>query len=289
MEKILITGSSGFIAKNLISYLSINSIVKTLSLNSNDYKIDLSREVPKINEEFDIVIIVAGIAHKNVKNKYNTNINIVQNFLKGFSLEKLPKKIVLISSVSVYGLLKGENIDENHPLRATDSYGKSKIVIEAITEKWCIIYNVQFTTLRLPLVVGTETPGNFKLFLRQIKAGFIFLINNGSNKKSVLHIDDLCKFIKIASNYPGIYNLTDGFNPSILQLYKKINNDYNKIYIFNVPFILALIFSYIGTILFLPINYHFFIKYTSTLTFDDTKARNTFNWKPESVLKKYLS
>jgi nucleoside-diphosphate-sugar epimerase len=289
MDKILITGSSGFIARNLISYLSKNYLIKTLSLNSNDYKIDLSNEVPNIIEKFDIVIILAGIAHKNVKNKYNLNINIIQNFFNGFSLDKLPKKIVLISSVSVYGLSKGEKIDENYPLRALDSYGKSKIVIETITDKWCKINNVQCTILRLPLVVGTDTPGNFKLLLRNIKFGFILLINNGSNRKSILHIDDLCRFIIKSSNYPGIYNLTDGINPSISQLTKKLNNDYNKKNIYNIPFFLPLIFSYIGSIFFLPINYNFFLKYTSTLTFDDSKARKTFNWKPESVLTKNLS
>jgi nucleoside-diphosphate-sugar epimerase len=289
MEKILITGSSGFIAKNLISYLSKNYLIKTLSLNSKDYKIDLSNEVPNIIEKFDIIIIVAGIAHKNVKNKYNLNINIIQNFLNGFSLDKLPKKIVLISSVSVYGLSKGDKIDENYPLRAFDSYGKSKIVIETITDNWCKINNVQCTILRLPLVVGSDTPGNFKLLLRNIKSGFILLINNGSNRKSILHIDDLCRFIIKSSYYPGIYNLTDGINPSISQLTKKLNNDYNKKNIYNIPFFLPLIFSYIGSIFFLPINYNFFLKYTSTLTFDDSKARNTFNWKPESVLTKYLS
>mgnify|MGYP000615923715 CR=1 FL=1 len=88
MDKILITGSSGFIAKNLISYLSKNYFIKTLSLNSNDYKIDLSTEVPNIIEKFDIVIIVAGIAHKNVKNKYNLNIGIQfkEDYYFGFNL-----------------------------------------------------------------------------------------------------------------------------------------------------------------------------------------------------------
>ena len=285
--KILITGSKGFIAQNLISFLSPDSYIKTLSINSNDYKVDLIKEIPSINEKFDIVIILAGIAHKTIKNKCNYNIKIVNNLLKGFSISSMPKKIILISSVSVYGLVSGQNIVENSPLLAKDEYGISKILIESITQDFCYVNKVSLTILRLPLVVGTNTPGNFKSLLKNIKYGIIVTVNFGVARKSIIHIDDLCNYIKVMPDYPGIYNLTDGIHPSMLDIINKLNN--NNKNVFNIPYYMGLIFSYIGTILFLPFNYKLYKKYTSTLTFDDTKARSAFCWNPSPALERKVS
>ena len=50
--------------------------------------------------------------------------------MRGLEKSGVPKKFVFVSSVSVYGLDAGANINEEYPLLAKDAYGKSKIEAE---------------------------------------------------------------------------------------------------------------------------------------------------------------
>ena len=178
--KILLTGSNGFLGKVLYSELKSHNI-KTLSRNNSLYNFDLTTSIPYFDISFDTVIHSAGKAHLVPKNEFDKkSINLInvlgtQNLLNGLS-NFLPKQFVYISSVSVYGLIDGENINETYPLLAKDPYGKSKIEAEVIIKKWCDENNVICTILRLPLIVGVNPPGNLGSMIRGIKKGYYFNI-----------------------------------------------------------------------------------------------------------------
>ena len=109
----LITGSNGFLGKELVRELtgSINFIC--LSRRSCDYKLCLEKNVPLFKHDFDMVVHAAGLAHVSSKDMVNVNlfnqVNVLgtQNLLKGLERRKLPKAFVFISSVAVYGLSEG--------------------------------------------------------------------------------------------------------------------------------------------------------------------------------------
>jgi nucleoside-diphosphate-sugar epimerase len=288
---ILLTGSNGFLGKNLINYLSAK-IIKTLNRSDSDYEVDLSLNAPCFKDNFETVIHNAGKAHFIPRSKadiaafYDVNVLGTKNLLIGLS-KSPPKRFVFISSVSVYGLVFGQNINESRALLANDPYGKSKIEAEDVVKKWCDENNVICTILRLPLVVGFNPPGNLGSMIRGIKKGYYFDIVGGNAKKSMVLAYDVSKCILRAAEVGGTYNLTDGYHPSFYELSKLIASHYGRKFIPNMPFFLAKILATTGDILGskFPFNSDKFKKITSTLTFDDSKAREAFGWNPTPVLK----
>jgi len=294
--KILLTGSNGFLGKTLFNYLIKDNIILTLNRKDSNYNCDLSVNMPYIDEEFDLVIHAAGKAHFKPKNKEEgdlfkkVNIDGLLNLINGFNKENLPKRFVFISSVSVYGKNSGELLNEETNLNANDYYGLSKIKSEKILKKWCEDNNVLLTILRLPLIVGKNPPGNLSKMIHAIKKRRYFNIGNGSAKKSMVLAEDIAKYILIASNFGGTYNLTDGKHPSFKEISFKIAAELNQKRIYYIPYSIAFLaahfLSFFGTLS--PFNLDVFYKMTSNLTFSDDLARKSFNWAPTSVLDKNI-
>jgi len=214
------------------------------------------------------------------------NIKLTQNLLKGLEKKNI-SKFIFISSVSVYGLVEGDLINEDQELKASDPYGLSKIHSELIITEWCNLNNVKLTILRLPLIVGLNPPGNLASMLKGIKNGYYFNIDGGLTKKSMVLCSDISKYLLNASEIGGVYNLTDGYHPSFSEFSNQIANQLNKSKPVNMPFLLARMAAKFGDLLGskAPINTNKLKKITSNLTFDDTKAREAFGWNPTPVLE----
>lgn len=290
---ILLTGANGFLGGYIGKRLAVANEVHSLSRTGSNYNCNLAKEIPSFLRDFDVVIHSAGKAHKIVKNEtdiqgfYNVNVTGTLNLLKGLDKREPPKYFVFISSVSVYGLVKGEIISEDHLLLTNDAYGKSKIEAEKIIVKWCNKHNVTCTILRLPLIVGTNPPGNLGAMINSILRGFYFNIDGGTAKKSMVLATDVAKYILRASEVGGIYNLTDGYHPNFNELSDLIAKQLGKKKIKNLSKPIARFIAKVGDILGsrAPINSEKLKKITSTLTFDDSKARAAFGWSPTPVLE----
>ena len=284
--KILLTGSSGFLG-NLIAYYNSENIILTLNRSKGNFICDLGISVPNFNSNFDIVIHNAGKAHSIPKTEeeklsfFQVNVLGTKNLLKGLET-KIPKQFVYISSVSVYGLEYGENIDEVTLIKAKDPYGLSKIQAEQLVLDWCDQHNVICTILRLPLLVGKNPPGNLGAMIRAIQKGYYFNIGGGKAKKSMVLAEDVACFIPVIAPIGGIYNLTDGVHPT----FKELSTAIAKKKMFNLPLPLVRIMAKIGDLLGnkAPLNSMKIKKITSDLIFDDSKAREK-GWNPQSVLE----
>jgi nucleoside-diphosphate-sugar epimerase len=292
---ILVSGSSGFLGSYICNYL-INSSLSYYSIGRTNCDIycDLSLSIPTFNQKFDLVIHAAGKAHFLPKTEidkqafFNVNFIGTENLLNGLEDSKsIPKAFVYISSVSVYGIDSGNNIGEDQPLLAQDPYGLSKITAEELIIEWCAKRNVICTILRPPLLVGSNPPGNLGIMINGIKKGFYFNISGVKSKKSMVLASDVAKFILKASYVGGIYNLTDGYNPIFSELSFCIAKQVNKKFLPIIPKFIAIILAKIGDKIGpqFPINSNKLLKITSSLTFNDSKAREAFGWDPTPVLK----
>jgi nucleoside-diphosphate-sugar epimerase len=292
MKKILLTGSSGFLGKVILEHLNIYNIYE-LNRNNGYYQVNLEKEIPIFKDNFIMVIHAAGIAHKipnfDIEEQafFDINVNGTKNLLRGLSENKVPKYFVFISSVSVYGVSSGLSISEESPLMAKDPYGLSKIESELIVRKWCEENNVVCTILRLPLVVGSNPPGNLGSMIKGIQKGYYFNIDGGKTKKSMVLAEDVAKAILKVSWIGGIYNLTDGYHPSFSELSNHISIQLGKGKPMPMPMWLVRIIAKFGDLLGskAPLNTNKLKKITSDLTFDDSKARVAFGWNPTPVLE----
>lgn len=291
--KILITGSSGFLGRNIIQTNCKKFSITQLSRSDSDLNVDLSQQQPQINQIFDLVVHAAGKAHVVPKTEaerqefFDVNVTGTQNLLRG--LEKapgLPKCFVFISSVAVYGLEKGHLISEDASLLAQDPYGRSKIEAEKIIEEWCAKNNVVCTILRLPLLAGPNPPGNLKSMISGIKKGYYFNIAGGEAKKSIVLAQDVAEIIPTAAKVGGIYNLTDGYHPNFSELSQLIAQQLGRSKPLNMPMWIAKLLAKIGDLLGskAPVNSDKLNKITSDLTFDDSKAKGVLEWKPTRIL-----
>jgi nucleoside-diphosphate-sugar epimerase len=286
-----LTGSSGYIGKQIIQSYSDKYSLDTLSRSGGVFHIDLSKNIPVFYDVYDLVIHAAGIAHVIPKAKeeigfYNTNVTITNNLLKGLT-PLVPKRFVFISSVSVYGLLTGNEVDENYSLDAKDPYGKSKIESEEIVARWCDEHGVVCTFLRLPLVVGANPPGSLGSMIRGIQNNYYVNIGGGNARKSMVLAVDVANAIIDASCVGGIYNLTDGYHPSFSELSDLVSIQLGKRKSVNIPMWLAKLLASCGDVLGKDalINTGKLNKICSDLTFDDSKARIAFGWNPKHVLE----
>lgn len=295
-SSIVLTGSSGFLGKTIIDKLSLQR-VKVVSIGrhlNDDIFCDLSLTPPLMpSHNIDVVIHLAGKAHVVPKNDteiqaiFDVNVKGTQNLLLGIELNgMLPKSFIFISSIAVYGLDQGNNIDETTPLLAKDPYGLSKIQAEQIVLDWCKNNNVICTILRLPLLVGDNPPGNLGAMINSIKKGYYFNIGGGLVRKSMVLTEDVANILLKISEIGGVYNLTDGYHPSFYELSNVLANRYSKSRIFNISFPIAKCIALIGDVFGrkFPINSKKLKKLTTELTFDDTKVKQVIIWNPKKVL-----
>lgn len=290
--KVLIAGASGFLGNIILSHFKENDKVSTLSRSSQaDYLCDIEKWIPVIEDKFDLVIHNAGKAHlipqssSDIDSFYKVNYHGTVNLLK--ALESYPpRNFIFISTVAVYGLLRGINIPEESPLLATDAYGKSKLLAENAIVDWCSRNNVKCTILRLPLVVGKNAPGNLGAMVQAIKKGYYFNIGDGTARKSMILSTDIPKVIEKAIGVEGIFNLSDGYHPSFKEISGLIGNSVGRS-VHSIPKSLARLAAKFGDIVGnrFPLNSDKLRKLTEDLTFDNTKARLAFNWEPTPVLE----
>lgn len=291
--KVLVTGATGFLGNAIINELQDHEIY-TLARKKAAITIDLKERVP-IVPNVDLVIHAAGKAHTLALNKFNINeyyrVNVegTINLLKGLQNSVIPKYFVFISSVAVYGKEEGTQIDEKFPLDAKSPYGLSKIKAEELITAWCEANNVLCTILRLPLVAGPNTPGNLGAMIEGIKKGYYFNIDNGLAKKSIVLAEDVAKIVVKASQIGGTYNLTDGNHPSFKELSVVISSQLCKRPPLSIPYAIVKVLALIGDVLggIIPINSNKLNKLTSSLTFNDNKARELLKWRPSPVLKNF--
>jgi len=294
--KVLVTGASGFLGRYVIDELEhLNYNISTIGRHENSTIIaDLSKELPLLSNQYDMVIHIAGKAHvvpkteKEAQEFYFVNHKGTQNLINAFQHQ--PNYFVFISTVSVYGLDFGENITENAPLNAVEPYGKSKIMAEKEIISWGKSKNVKTTVLRVPLIFGTNPPGNLKSMINAIRKKYYFNIGKGDVRKSMVFAKDIATFIPNIAKQGGIYNLTDGYHPSFKELSDKIAGHYKMNPPISLNRFIVSIAANIGEFTQkiirkkMPINKRQFKKMTEPLTFNDKKAR-TFGWNPRRIIE----
>ena len=123
MRKLLFTGASGFLGYNIRPILEKTYDIHTIGLTDNDdFKINMAKEVPPINLHYDVVLHAAGKAHTVPKTEaekqvfYDVNYQGTVNLCNALENAAVPKALVFISTVAVYGCEFGELITEEHPL-----------------------------------------------------------------------------------------------------------------------------------------------------------------------------
>lgn len=300
-DSALLTGASGFLGKQILDVLSIHydfSIIGRSALKSDNkryFQLDLAKEKTKDLPSFKLVIHCAGKAHvvprtpEEEDEFYQVNLQGTINLCDSLvNSNAIPESFVFMSTVAVYGVDNGELIVEDHPLDGKTPYAKSKILSEKYLLEWSEKHNVRLLILRLPLIAGPNPPGNLGAMIRGIATSRYLSIGKAGAHKSIVWANDIAELIPSAAKVGGIFNLTDGKHPSFRELEICIAAALGKKVPASIPLAIAKVIGRVGDLLGkrAPINSEKLSKITSTLTFDDRKARVLLNWNPSGVIEK---
>ncbi|MBP1154393.1 MULTISPECIES: NAD-dependent epimerase/dehydratase family protein [unclassified Paenibacillus] len=196
MKKILITGITSYVGTSLEKWLEkfpTRYSIDSISLRNDSWK-------EKDFSKYDVVFHVAGVAHVSTDPKleetyYKINRDLTINSAKKARAEGV-KQFIFMSSIIVYGDSSNNKrvIDKNTLPTPSNFYGNSKLQAE---EGIKYLDNDKFRVviLRPPMIYGKGSKGNYPKLAKA--AQILPLFPDINNERSMLHIDNLCEFIKL--------------------------------------------------------------------------------------------
>lgn len=254
--KIAISGSTGFIGKQLSDYL-LQSGNELIVISRGDIA-GGSNQLAKVIKSADVIINLAGapvLQRWTEKNKQlilysrvNTTRLLVDAVLKNLP-ERCPQVFISASAIGIYN-----NIgcyDEMSNELGTDFLATVCKAWESETDDLKTV-NLRLCTVRIGIVLGT-TGGSLGKMLPIFKAGLGGRIGSGKQPFSFIHISDFCRAIEhliINNKSKGVYNLV-GPEPTTNSLFTNIlSGNLHRPAFFSVPeFALKLIYGEASEIL----------------------------------------
>jgi nucleoside-diphosphate-sugar epimerase len=246
-SKILITGVSGFIGRNVLkqliqNYDSITAIIRpgTKHQRIEEFvdrvkfaEIDLT-DIPTLKEyldenSFEIIIHIGAVrGGRKLSNSdyFDANINATEQLV--INARDNDSKFIFCSSVGVFGAIPLELPAKNSTKRQEDNYYHfTKIRAEAIIQKY-VLYGLKAAIIRPSITYGTNDYGFPFTLTKLIDKKLLFL----PDKDVIIHLANINvitqSFIRLVEiDYqPGIcYNVADSHPVELHKLADFINNE----------------------------------------------------------------
>lgn len=198
MKKILITGANSYIGTSFerwVSKWSDKYRVDSISVRDNEWK-------EKSFSEYDIIFHVAGIAHVDAKPEmealyYKINRDLTIDVAKKAKQDGI-KQFIFMSSIIVYGdsskIGQRRIITRNTEPSPSNFYGDSKLQaekgIKSLEDE-----DFKVVIIRPPMIYGKGSKGNYPKLAKAAQK--LPLFPDVCNERSMLHIDNLCEFVKL--------------------------------------------------------------------------------------------
>ena len=276
MRNIAVTGSSGFVGKNLLEFYKDNSAISVLPLKL--------KETNNISFASSIyaVIHLAGIAHdlnnsKVSQDYYDVNSDLTKKVYDAFLLSEARIFIFLSSVKAVTDKIDDFLTEEMVPNPKTD-YGKSKRAAEVYILGKAVPANKKVFILRPCMIHGPGNKGNLNVLFHFAKKSFPWPLGLFYNERSFCGIDNLLfvidELIKRENITPGIYNIADDGTVSTTQLVKWIAKSLEKkMIIVNVPKWIVYLLAKIGDLINSSFNSHSLTKLTENYAVSNLKIK----------------
>lgn len=283
MDKLLVTGITGFVGTNLSDYLAARYDLVGVSRTPSEIKNCKSYQDLKI-EDFSGVKALVHLAGKSYDPKSETNNNnayfqanteLTKKLYDDF-LRSDCKTFVYISSVKAVADSVADELTEEVVCKPKTAFGKSKIEAERY-----ILNNLQdhkrVYVLRPCMIHGPGMKGNLNLLYKMVYRGIPYPLGAFKNKRSFLSVHNLCYVItelvssKIES---GVYNVADDIPIATSKLVHLIGSSINKkVRVINLPKGIIRIAARFGDFLPLPLNTERLSKLTDDFVISNQKLK----------------
>lgn len=275
MNRVLITGSTGFVGSYLQNYFKFY------------YELDILSVRYKKEQQFEIlsqaIIHLAGKAHDLKKvstpqDYYEANFELTKQLFDAF-LTSESSVFVFMSTVKaasdeVKGILK-EDVIPNPKTH----YGISKHQAEEYILNKKLPQGKRVYILRPCMIHGDGNKGNLNLLYQLVSKGFPWPLGAFENQRSFLSIENLCFIVKeLLENQSipsGIYNVADDKPLSTNELIELLGESLNKkVHILNLSKDIIKSLVKFGDFLHLPLNSERLQKLTENYLVSNEKIIN---------------
>jgi nucleoside-diphosphate-sugar epimerase len=222
MQKILITGATGFVGKSLVPVL-IDSGYHVLCAVSKQTewlkasqvvidRLELMTDWKEILLGVDVIIHLAAKVHVmegNVPLEEFCKVNsAATKKLAEQAAQCGVKRFIFMSSIKVNGefTVEGAPFTEENGLEIVDPYGKSKLIAEHSLLELSQKSTMDVVILRPSLVFGPGVKANFLKMMGLVNKGLPLPFGRIKNKRSFIFIDNLVSAIIAVINEPKAAN-----------------------------------------------------------------------------------
>ena len=249
-SKILITGISGFIGRNVLrqltqSYDSITAIIRpgTKHRRIEEFidkvefvEIDLT-DIPKLKEyldenSFEIIIHIGAVrGGRKLSNSdyFDTNVNATEQLV--INARDNDSKFIFCSSVGIFGAIPLELPANNSTKRQEDNYYHfTKIRAETIIQKY-VLYGLKAAIIRPSITYGTNDYGFPFTLTKLIDKKLLFL----PDQDIIIHLANInvitqsfLRLIEIDYQAGVCYNVADSHPVELHKLAEFINNELER-------------------------------------------------------------
>ena len=303
MEKILVTGATGFIGRAVAEKLNERGFIVTASTRNRSADFPSSMLVHFFSGSGgamdwtsslvgqDVVVHCAGRAHILMdKNKdpliafRAANVDLTLMLASAAAAAKV-KRFIFISSIGVNGEATiSKPFNESDTPRPLSPYAQSKF--EAEMGLWVIAKrtNMDVVIIRPPLVYGPSAPGNFGWLMKMVKMKIPLPFGGLENQRSLISLGNLVDFIAVCANHPNAENqlflVSDGEDLSTSEILCNLSEALRqRTFTFRIP---SLIGKFFMNILgFKKMSKSLY----GSLQVDMTKAKKILNWSPPLSIK----
>lgn len=230
-KRILVTGSNGFVGRNLVKELKRYTMDVVDLTYPNGNRIDIGdwkriKEMEDIHMVYHLAAITqVPFSFENPREMYTVNVLGTLNILELCRLHDI-EKIVFASSY-VYGPPRYLPIDEKHPVQPTNPYARSKVMGEDLCKAYYEDYGLKCVILRAFNIYGEGQSENFLIpsILKQLVKGEIEL-NDPEPKRDYIYIKDVINAYIKAGEYDEsgfeIFNIGSGRSYSVDEIVRKL-------------------------------------------------------------------
>jgi nucleoside-diphosphate-sugar epimerase len=242
----LVTGATGFIGTALVNRLratgaSVRGLARTQrGATAADLTIaDLASGPipPGAFEGIDTIYHLAAKTHDMFETEAATseywtiNVEGTERLLESTRGRRI-RRLIFVSSVKAQAEQTTHPIDETQPPEPTTPYGRSKLAAERLVLTQAARRGFEAVCVRFPLVYGPGQRGNLVRMIAAIDRGRFPPLPPGSNRRSLLHVDNAVDALILAGQHPvaagQTYTATDAAPYSTREVYDLIRKALGK-------------------------------------------------------------